>query len=130
MPDKIYPAHGDDWCSPTPTEGDPGIRAYPYLAVGAVPGPNVIANDFVKKHSADDDERAATVLKHYPGDVDAWVLVRNKLRAWLRYWAVKHPTEAGRAQCVAALEEGADLVERSRDHLRKQGLDPKTGEPA
>jgi hypothetical protein len=112
-----------------PEAGDPGIRAYCYLAVGRVPGPNTIANDFVKKHSADDDERAATVLEHYH-DVDAWVLVRLKLRAWLKYWAVKHPTEAGRARCVEALKEGEGLIEWSREHLRKQGLDPMTGEPA
>jgi hypothetical protein len=123
-----------DWFGPpiksyTLNEGDPGVRAYAYLAVSSVPKHNAVANDFVKKHSADDDERAAIVLEEFPGDVNAWVLVRNKLRAWLRYWAVKHPTAEGRARCIAALKEGDGLIERARDHLRRQGLDPVTGEP-
>jgi hypothetical protein len=121
-----------DWfdgpVGPAPPREDPRYRAYAYLSVTNVPGPTTIPNDFVQRKSARDDEYAATVLEHYP-DIDAWVLVWTKQRAWLRYWAVAHSTEEGRAQCVAALEGGDDLIARSREHLRKQGLDPITGEP-
>jgi hypothetical protein len=127
MPDHDW-FDGDLGCN-YPQDDPVKVRAYAYLAVSSVPKHTVIPDDFVEQRSARDDQHAAIVLEKYPGDPDALVLVWTKQRAWLRYWAVNHPTAEGRAACVEALKEGNGLIERARDHLRRQGLDPLSGEP-